>query len=127
MSQDQDFSSWLVVITPSTDFLSYHPDRQLFWYGGVNKPPFINQPDQPVNEQMLSASIRRSESHCKLFDMSEESDRVLFQIIKNRVLQGWYRVAKEESHWDTENKKMLIWLEWVQDYLLLPIAESIQI
>lgn len=53
--------------------------------------------------------------------MSKEQDKQLFQLIKNRVLQGWYRVAKEENHWDADNRKMLIWLEWIQDYLLYPM------
>lgn len=124
MSQDQDFSSWLVESAPNVDILSYFPNRQLYWIGGPNKPPFYNRPAQPVNAQLLSNSIRKSESHCKLFDMSKDSDRILFQIIKNRVLQGWYRVAKENTNWDADEKKMLIWLEWVQDYLMYPFDDK---
>lgn len=117
----QDFSSELVTVTPNTDILSYYPDRQLYWLCGPGKPPFCNKPEQPLNQQLLASSIRRSEAHCNLFDMSKEQDKQLFQLIKNRVLQGWYRVAKEENNWDAENRKMLIWLEWIQDYLMYPL------
>ena len=118
--QEQDFSNWLTVQCPEVDILSYFPTRQLYWLTGTSTPPFCNKPEQPVNQQLLSHTVTRSEAHCKLFDMSIDNDRILFQIIKNRVLQGWYKLAKEETHWDSESKKMLIWLEWVQNYIFYP-------
>lgn len=120
MSQEQDFSKYLTIITPQFDILSYYPDRELYWVAGVGRPPFINKSDQPINSQILQAAIKRSEAHCRLLDMSIDADKNLYEVIKNRVLQGWYRIAKDETHWDAENRKMLIWLEWIQDYLMHP-------
>ena len=122
--QEQDFSSWLTTTTPAVDILSYFPSRELYWLGEIGTPPFCNRPEQPLNSQIMSQAIKRSEAHCKLFDMSEDQDRILFQVIKNRVLQGWYKVAKEETHWDSDSKKMLIWLEWVQHYLFYPYSDN---
>ena len=123
-SQEQDFSNWLTTTTPDRDILSYFPDRLLYWLGTPGTPPFCNKPEQPVNAQLVSQAVKRSEAHCKLFEMSTDQDCILFQIIKNRVLQGWYKVAREETHWDPESKKMLIWLEWIQNYLFYPYTND---
>ena len=120
----QDYSNEITTPAPEKDILSYYPTRQLYWLNGTNQPPFCNKPDQPLNKTMLMNAMRKSESHCKLFDMSVEVDMALYQLIKNRVLRGWYRIAKEETHWDADGKKMLIWVDWVQDYLFCTYTDE---
>lgn len=109
MSQAQDISS---------KHISFPNEEVVYWYGGKEYPPSrrLLSPNMPITVTDLANARKSNEFYCKLFDMTNEEDLVDYKSVKDRVLDGWCRIVKEETKWNDKNTGVLIWLEWVQTY-----------
>lgn len=56
------------------------------------------------------------DSWVAVFDLSKKEDLEHFNWVKERAVNGWFRIIHEEHHWDQKQKKMIVYLEWVQYY-----------
>lgn len=60
--------------------------------------------------------------YCKLFNLGDEKDRMVFADIMDRVSNGWYTVQNRIDRWPDDAQYPQIWLEWCQVYGELPAA-----
>lgn len=101
-------------VSPEYDVFSEKNQCRLYWYRGTGEPPIRAFLNPPIVEEDLTDTVLTKEYNCALFDMANMEQEHLYKSIKNRIFSGWYTQVKEESHW--EDKRMLVWLEWIQNY-----------
>ena len=101
---------------PSTDIFSIKNKWTLYWLPDLLPIPVRSIFTRPILlEEDISNCGLMFESNSHLFNMNNDLEQKIYNIIKTRALSGWYLITKEETKWDDTNS-VLIWLEWAQRY-----------
>ena len=101
---------------PSTDIFSIKNKWTLYWLPDLLPIPVRSIFTRPILlEEDIGNCGLMFESNSHLFNMGNELDQKIYNIIKTRSLSGWYLITKEETKWDNNNN-VLVWLEWAQRY-----------
>lgn len=101
---------------PSIDIFSIKNKWTLYWLPELLPIPVRSIFTRPILlEEDINNCGLMFESNSYLFNMNNELDQRIYNIIKTRALSGWYLITKEETKWDDSNN-VLIWLEWAQRY-----------
>lgn len=94
-----------------------HGGERLIWGGDpVNRLPFrgTHIPDLRGDEVdnlelgMLFGS--------RMFKLWEQTEKAMFDKVKQRAESGWYVIKKCEYHFNEAQQHYLVWMEWVQYY-----------
>lgn len=70
-----------------------------------------------LSTDALEDAILAPEFHCKLFNLSQTQDVEDYRVIYQRILDGWYELLNIQRYWDEKEKRMMVWMEWSQNYL----------
>lgn len=54
--------------------------------------------------------------HSKLFKLWDAQDKREFELVQDRICNGWYVEKKRYDRWCEEHTGYLVWLEWLQVY-----------
>lgn len=92
---------------------------KLHW-PGLNGVPIRNSSDQLLlKNEDYKRLVLASDFHSKVFDLSNEEDREYYCWVMDRILAGMFSIIFCERFWDKQNNRVLIYLEWAQNYFEL--------
>lgn len=52
-----------------------------------------------------------------LFDLSNEKDQEYYRWVNDRIYGGIFSLITKERRWDEKTNKILVYMEWCQNYL----------
>ena len=111
----------ITEIYPGQDEFSYTPDSPIYWYSDIGSIPLrVDSRLDGMDAQVRQLARTVHEFHCRMFEMDKEQDRHDYEVIKQRMVQGWYTPVKELTKWDEANLPLKVWLEWTQSYKEVP-------
>jgi len=97
-----------------------HDNLRLTWPGHVDGFPYVGDHiPNLTNDESESLSLR-SNFHCFLFCLWDESHLTYFNWVQNYVANGLFFEKRRIDNWDEGKKHLRVWLEWVQVYSELP-------
>lgn len=93
----------------------------LHWVPGMSGLPVRSRMPLPLlrNDDVKEAKPAM-DFHCGWFDLSVEADLVKFQIIMELIAIGWFKQWLRKDFEFPAEKRMIVWLEWLQRYNELP-------
>ena len=87
----------------------------LSWPGTPDGYPFRG--DVPDLKQHESVDIPTAlDYHSELFILNDPEHKQRFDMINDRIVNGWYMQRKRIDRWDNNQGGLVVWLEWVQIY-----------
>lgn len=103
----------------------FYNDQDERHKGRLHWPGFLGIPIRHNGDLILKNEdyhklVFVSDFHFHLFDLSKEEDREYYQWVNDRVYGGFFTLVHKERFWDKENGKMLVYMEWCQNYFELP-------
>ncbi len=87
-------------------------------------PVRVNGIHTDISMDMLADAMPAPEFHCRLFNLSSPEDIKAYTVIYQRILDGWYELLNIQRYWDDKEKRMMVWMEWSQNYLEVSSDES---
>ena len=94
-------------------------EGQLHW-PGVNGLPFRGEAIPNLKQRELADMPVVAHACHQVFDLSDGAQAKVFQWVRDRVRNGLFTLDWIERHWDDENKRMFVYVEWSQLYVQLP-------
>jgi len=92
---------------------------ELHW-PGVNGIPVRGYVPQLRGEEVENSVHFAAEFYSKLFRMWDPADKAEFDVVMNRMSQGWYRERLRVNRWSDSPAGLVVWLEWLQLYAEYP-------
>lgn len=62
--------------------------------------------------------------HSQRFLLWLPEEKAAFDIIMDRIANGWYSLSRRIDRWSDQNLGLAVWLEWVQIYGEVPQSKS---
>lgn len=52
----------------------------------------------------------------RVFQLADEEQKAAFDVVQDRIVNGWYRLVKRTDRWPDTDAAPTVWLEWVEIY-----------
>jgi len=101
-----------------------HGNSHLHWPGTMEGFPVAAPPGFVPNlkkEEVEDLDLRK-DFRSQMFELWDPAQKIAFDDISDKLINGWYFLVKRADIWDEEHKHYRIWLEWYQVYGMLPPA-----
>ena len=95
---------------------------ELLWPGTADGFP-VRGPVSNLKQEEYEEVPVVFDYYSRLFDMSVDEDKQLFDYTMDRIVNGWYRLHKRIDKWSDGSSSPMVWLEWVQIYGESPHAK----
>lgn len=96
--------------------------EQLSWPGTADGFPFRGPvPDIRADEyQDIPLALDYQSRRFCLWDEKEHAE---FNIIMDRIINGWYMQHRRIDRWSDDQQALVVWLEWAEIYGEVPYAK----
>ena len=88
---------------------------ELSWPGTADGFPFRGQSANLRQEEYQDIPLAL-DYHSQVFKLFEPTEKVAFDAVMDRIVNGWYMQHNRVDRWSDEHFGMVVWLEWVQIY-----------
>jgi len=89
---------------------------KLHWPGTEEGFPFRGETVPNLKQQELEQLPLALDYKSRSFKLWDEQDKVAFDLVMDRVVNGWYMQHKRFDNYVAEHQDFVIRLEWVQIY-----------
>lgn len=108
---------------PRGSMLKYFGDRggdqhggALHWPGTVDGYPFRGERAPTLKQNEVEQLAHALDYHSRSFRLWMEEDKRDFDLVMDRIVNGWYMQHKRFDNFVAEQQEYVVRLEWVQIY-----------